>query len=131
MCYVPDPPLNQLSELPARCERVSLGNTFGRLAYCAMCFYFRATLEIVRDGLKRGAVAENNGRLYNVSFSNKARCKWLYVLRNNTEGLLIATTFRMNFALHTHMRTCRNVRKLTDCNDIKFDTSFWKFSLLR
>lgn len=83
MCYVPDPPLNQLSELPARCERVSPGNTFGRLAYCTVCFYFRATLEIVRDGIERRA-AENNGGLYSVcAFSNVARYKWLYVLRDN------------------------------------------------
>lgn len=43
MYYVPDPPLNQLSELAARCERVSPGNTFGRFAYCTLCFYFRMT----------------------------------------------------------------------------------------
>lgn len=48
--------------------------------------------------IEKRVVAEDNGRLYNVSFSNKARYKWLYVLRNNTEGLLIATTFRMNYA---------------------------------
>lgn len=82
MCYVPDPPLNQLSELPARCERVSLENTFERLAYCALCFYFRIMPEIVLKWIEK-KVIEDNGGLYSVRFSNKARRKWLYVLQDN------------------------------------------------
>lgn len=51
MYYVPDPPLNQLSELLARCERMSPEYLLGALSHIVR-FYFR-TLEIVRDGLER------------------------------------------------------------------------------